>query len=137
MRRRRLFFVFCVLHLALTMQVGAAAHAQPDDPSVEDYVRAEAHYQAVRAAAGEDIPRHVSQRHSAILGLAGVRRNQWRIADAIALLDEPIASRPATPQWVMPSLLLRRANYKMLLNDASAADDGEASARRFEARNMA
>lgn len=92
-------------------------------PSVEDYVRAEAHYETVRAAAGGDIPRHVSQRHSAILGLAGVRRNQWRIADAIALLDQPIASSPATPGWVMPSLLLRRANYKMLLNDASATDD--------------
>ncbi|HUE87348.1 MAG TPA: tetratricopeptide repeat protein [Vicinamibacterales bacterium] len=92
-------------------------------PAIEDYTRAEQHYQAVRAAASSDIPRHLSQRHSAILGLASVRRNQWRIDEAISLLDDPIDSRPATPEWVMPNLLLRRANYKMLVNNPSAMDD--------------
>lgn len=92
-------------------------------PTVEDFAHAEQQYQAVRLSAGTSMPRHVAERHSAILGLASVRRNQWRIDDAIALLDPPIDGRPATPRWVMPSLLLRRANYKMLVNDPTAADD--------------
>ena len=92
-------------------------------PTVEDFARAEQHYEAVRLSAGTSMPRHVAQRHSAILGLASVRRNQWRIDAAIALLDPPIDRQPATPRWVMPSLLLGRANYKMLVNDPSAPDD--------------
>ena len=92
-------------------------------PAIEEFARAEEHYEAVRTSANTSTPRHVAQRHSAILGLAGVRRNQWRLTEAIALLNQPIDNRPATPQWVMPSLLLRRANYKMLVNDWSAEHD--------------
>ena len=92
-------------------------------PAIEEFGRAEEHYEAVRTSANTSTPRHVAQRHSAILGLAGVRRNQWRLDEAIALLNQPIDNRPATPQWVMPSLLLRRANYKTLINDWSAEHD--------------
>jgi tetratricopeptide (TPR) repeat protein len=104
-------------------------------PAIEDFQRAEQHYEAVRAsAAGADSPRHVSQWHSALLGLASVRRNQWRIGEAIALLDSPIEREPETPRWVMPNLLLRRANYKMLVNDPTALDDARRvlSDRRLE-----
>jgi tetratricopeptide (TPR) repeat protein len=92
-------------------------------PAVEDFQRAEHQYEAVRTSASDGSARHISQRHSAILGLASVRRNQWRIDEAIALLNRPVDNAPAEPRWVAPSLLLRRANYRMLVNDPSAIDD--------------
>lgn len=92
-------------------------------PAVEDFGRAEEHYMAVRQRAAGGHARHVSQRHSAILGLASVRRNQWRIEEAAALLTPLINTAPGKPQWILPTLLLRRANYRTLLNDAAGVED--------------
>ena len=93
-------------------------------PAIEEYQRAEQQYAAVRAAAAAgSTARHLSHQHSAILGLASVRRSQWRIAEALDLLTPAVETNPASPSWALPNLLLRRANYKMLLNDPSALAD--------------
>ena len=39
------------------------------------------------------------------------------------MLAPTIDQNPAKPAWVLPTALLRRANYRMLINDANAADD--------------
>jgi tetratricopeptide (TPR) repeat protein len=95
-------------------------------PSVEDYTRAAEQYTAVIAAAREPTPRQVSERLRGILGMANLRRSQWRLEEAIGLLNETIDRPPAQPPWALPAFLLRRANYRMLLNDGAA----EADARR-------
>ena len=64
-----------------------------------------------------------SERHAATLGLAALRRIQWRLDEAIALL-QPTIDRPVDkPAWIVPTFLLQRANYRMLLNDPKAAED--------------
>ena len=92
-------------------------------PAIEEYERAEQELKAVLAATTGAFPRHVAQRYSAVLGLASLRRTQWRIEDAIALLDSALENAPAKPPWILPTLLLRRGNYKMLINDPSAPAD--------------
>ena len=92
-------------------------------PSVEAYQRAAQQYQHVLEAATTASARHVSERYRASLGLANVRRSQWRIEEAIALLGPTIDQKPVTPAWVLPTALLRRANYRMLINDPGAAAD--------------
>lgn len=93
-------------------------------PTVEAYDRAAAQYAAVADAATSGSARHVYDRQRAALGLANLRRSQWRLDEAIALLTPTIEQRPEKPAWVLPVALLRRANYRMLLNDSSA--DGDA-----------
>jgi tetratricopeptide (TPR) repeat protein len=90
-------------------------------PAVEDSVRAGERYQAVmaREEARAGPPR--SARYQARLGLAGSLVEQWRLSDAIALLSATIDARPATPVWVMPTYLLRRANYRALIGDMRTA----------------
>jgi tetratricopeptide (TPR) repeat protein len=92
-------------------------------PVVEDFARSEEHYKIVLAASTGNTLRHIAQRHSAIVGLASLRRSQWRIREAIDLLTGAIESAPAKPAWILPTLLIRRANYRMLTNDPSAAED--------------
>ena len=92
-------------------------------PTVEQFARAEQELNAALSASNGTAARNISERHSAILGLAGLRRVQWRIEDAIQLLNPAISAAPGNPKWVLPSLLLRRGNYKMLINDPTAIDD--------------
>jgi tetratricopeptide (TPR) repeat protein len=92
-------------------------------PTVEQFSRAEREFSAVMHASAGHTLREVAQRSGALLGLASLRRAQWRIDEAIAILDDAVADMPPKPSWVKPAVLLRRANYKMLLNDASASGD--------------
>jgi hypothetical protein len=94
-------------------------------PSVETYDRAAEQYHAIleqkKSATVEDL----EARFRATLGLANLRRSQWRIDDAIALLSPTIDQAPGTPAWVLPTFLIRRANYRALENDPAAATDAE------------
>ncbi len=92
-------------------------------PTVEQFARAEQELNTALSASNGSSARHISERYSAILGLAGLRRVQWRIEDALQLLDPAVANAPRNPKWVLPSLWLRRGNYKMLINDSTATDD--------------
>ncbi|HXG87344.1 MAG TPA: tetratricopeptide repeat protein [Vicinamibacterales bacterium] len=92
-------------------------------PSVEAYDRAAQQYSAVIDAATTGSPRHLAERYRGILGLSSLRRNQWRLDEAVALLTPVIDQQIGQPAWVLPSFLLRRGNYRMLLNDAHAIDD--------------
>ena len=91
-------------------------------PAVEDYAGAGAQYQKVIAAeSGKAQPREALYR--AQLGLASSLQQRWRIDEAIRVLSATIDRRPSTPAWVLPSFLLRRANYRALIGDAGAAED--------------
>ena len=92
-------------------------------PSVEDYARAAEQFESVIAAAPGASPREVSERLRGILGLANLRRSQWRLDEAVRLLNDTIDRAPAQPAWALPTFLLRRANYRMLLNDITAEQD--------------
>jgi tetratricopeptide (TPR) repeat protein len=91
--------------------------------TVEDYTGAASQYHAVIGSSRETTPRQLSEKYRALLGLANVRRTEWRIDEAITLLTQAINEQPSKPAWVMPNLLLRRANYRMLLNDTEAEAD--------------
>lgn len=94
-----------------------------EHPTVEAFDRAAAQYAAVMDRATTPSLQHVADRHRAVLGMAGLRRSQWRLDEAVALLT-PVIDRPlAKPAWVLPAFLLRRANYRMLLNDRGASED--------------
>lgn len=94
-------------------------------PTVERYDEAAAQYTLIfeqkKSASVEDL----EARYRATVGLANLRRTQWQLDEAIALLSPVIDQQPAKPQWVMPTFLIRRANYRALLNDAGAASDAE------------
>jgi tetratricopeptide (TPR) repeat protein len=92
-------------------------------PTVEAYDRAEQQYAAVVKAATTSSLRHVANRYRAVLGLSSLRRSEWRLDEAIALATNIIDQKIEKPSWLYPSALLRRANYRMLLNDTSAIDD--------------
>ena len=92
-------------------------------PTVEAYSRAAEQYAAVINAATSMSARDTYDRQRAAIGLANLRRSQWRIEEAIALLAPTIDQKPQTPAWVLPIALLRRANYRMVLNDPAAGDD--------------
>jgi tetratricopeptide (TPR) repeat protein len=97
-----------------------------ESPAVESFDRAAATYE--RIVASEDhrpgAPR--AARYQARLGLASALLSQWRSSESIAVLDAAIAQKPEQPLWVMPNLLLRRANYRALSNDPGADADVEA-----------
>jgi hypothetical protein len=92
-------------------------------PTVEAYDRAAAQYRAVIDHAQSTSLVAQSERLAATLGLAALRRIQWRLDEAIALLQPTIDHPVEQPAWVVPTFLLQRANYRMLLNDPKAAED--------------
>jgi hypothetical protein len=92
-------------------------------PTVEAYDRAEAQYRAILQTSSSSSMRHVSERHRAIAGLAALRRSEWRLDEAVQLLTPVIDRQIRKPEWIHPTLLLQRASYRMLLNDAGAAHD--------------
>ena len=83
-------------------------------PAVEAYDRAAEQYNAVLERSTGLSMEHVIARHRATLGMANLRRSQWRLEDGIALLTPTIDQKPETPAWVLPNFLLRRANYRAL-----------------------
>ena len=92
-------------------------------PTIEDYARAEQQYRAILANATSSSLLDQSDRQRATLELAQLRRTQWRLDDAIALLNPVIDSNPAKPEWIQPTFLLNRASFRMLVNDPAAGDD--------------
>jgi hypothetical protein len=92
--------------------------------AVDDYRRAGEIYQRVADRRKNDETPDAAQAHyRAVLSVASTRTSEWRIGDAIAVLTPVIDARVAQPTWVMPTFLLRRANYRALVGDAGAADD--------------
>ena len=92
-------------------------------PTVEAYDRAAAQSRAVIDHAQSTSLVGQSERLAATLGLAALRRIQWRLDEAVALLQPTIDHPVEKPAWVVPTFLLQRANYRMLLNDPKAAED--------------
>jgi hypothetical protein len=91
-------------------------------PAVEDYAGAAAQFERIIAAESRRAePRDALYR--AQLGLSSSLAQQWRHDEAIRVLSATIDRKPSTPAWVMPSFLLRRANYRALAADAGAIDD--------------
>jgi len=97
-------------------------------PAIEDYEAAARRYEAVIAREGRRTEARVS-RYRARIGLAGARFQQWRLDDAIAALTQIIDAGPHTFRGTVPNALLRRGNYRALLDDPRAIDD----ARRVKA----
>ena len=96
-------------------------------PALEDRDRAAEIYQGLIDRAPNDTDLDTTAgRLRATIGLAAVRQEQWRLADAIALLTPIIESRIERPSWVIPQTLLRRGNYRALLNDPTAVADAKA-----------
>jgi tetratricopeptide (TPR) repeat protein len=93
---------------------------------LEDRARAAGVYQSLIDRRKDDKTLEEAATHyNAILGLAGVRQEEWRTDDAIATITPVIDAKVAVPDWVVPQFLIRRSNYKMLLNDPKAADDAK------------
>ena len=96
-------------------------------PALEDRDRAAEIYQGLIDRAPNDAGLDTTAgRLRATIGLAAVRQEQWRLADAIALLTPIIESRIERPSWAIPQTLLRRGNYRALLNDPAAVADAKA-----------
>jgi tetratricopeptide (TPR) repeat protein len=95
-----------------------------ESPAIEDHGRAAATYEVIVARRqGDSTLDEASARYRAILGLAGARFDAWRCEDALELLTRVIDAHPPRPVWVLPRYLLRRANYRALMNDPRAGDD--------------
>jgi hypothetical protein len=93
-------------------------------PALEQYDRAGDVYQAVaNRHAGDTTADGLNTRYRATQALAGQRFEMWRVDDAIAALTPAIDAAVRAPDWVLPQFLLRRANYRALLDDPKAADD--------------
>ena len=93
-------------------------------PSFESFDRAAAAYQEVVDRRRVDSsPDGSAARYLALFGLSDARFNQWRLDDAIAALAAPIAAGVRNPSWVLPQFLLRRGNYRALIDDPAAAED--------------
>jgi len=67
----------------------------------------------------------VTARARALYGLASARFDAWRCDEALGILSETIDAPGAAPDWVLPRFLLRRAGYRLLLNDRHAGEDAQ------------
>jgi tetratricopeptide (TPR) repeat protein len=94
-----------------------------ESPAIEDFERAAATYERIIAYEDHRPGRERPAKYQARLGLSSARFSRWRVDESLAVLDDLIARQPAEPAWVMPNALLRRANYRALLNRADAEDD--------------
>jgi tetratricopeptide (TPR) repeat protein len=86
-------------------------------PSMDDRPRAGQVYEKVIARPPDGSPDAASARANAILGLATTQFEDWRCDEAIATLTKYIDEHAVTPDWIWPSLLIRRANYRAVMND--------------------
>jgi hypothetical protein len=95
-------------------------------PAFEDRDEAAALYQHVIDRNRRDATIDAeSARLRATLALAAVRQEQWRLDEAIALVTPIVQSGVTRPAWALPQALLRRSNYRALLDDAAAAEDAK------------
>ena len=94
-----------------------------ESPAVEDFERAAATYERIIVSEDHRLGPERPAKYQARLGLASARFSRWRVDESLAVLDDLIAKQPAEPAWLMPNALLRRANYRALLNRADADDD--------------
>jgi tetratricopeptide (TPR) repeat protein len=93
-------------------------------PALEDHDRAADVYVAIIRRRQNDVsPDGAASRYRATIALASERVDQGRTQDAIAILTGVIDANVRKPEWVAPLSLLRRGNFRALLNDAGAADD--------------
>jgi tetratricopeptide (TPR) repeat protein len=93
-------------------------------PAVEARDLAGRVYQGVVDRHGlDDTNDGVTARARALYGLAGARFDAWRCDEALGILSKTIDAPGAAPDWVLPRFLLRRAGYRLLLNDGHAGDD--------------
>jgi tetratricopeptide (TPR) repeat protein len=93
-------------------------------PLIEDRARAAAVYQGlVDRRRGDTSPEWAGSHYSAVLGLANLRRDEWRLDDAIAMLAPTVDAKVSTPDWVLPQFLIHRASYRAVRNDPAAGDD--------------
>ena len=95
-------------------------------PGVEQRDRAGQVYEGVLERHRADAtPDGAAARARASYGLAGARFDAWRCDEAMAILNRTIDAPANLPDWVLPRFLLRRAGYRMLLNDPGAAADAK------------
>ena len=93
-------------------------------PGLEDRNRAAAIYQQIADRRRTDESAEgLAARYNALSAVAGARVDQWRVDEAIAVLTPVIDANVRKPDWVLPQFLLRRGNYRALLNDPAAAED--------------
>lgn len=93
-------------------------------PALEDYDCAADYFGLVLQRAQSGHPYYIGGiRYQALLGLAEVRASEWRLAEAVAMLDPVIEAGVADPAWVLPRSRLARGYYRALLNDPEAAED--------------
>jgi hypothetical protein len=95
-------------------------------PLIEDRAHAAEVYQGIIERRRSDkTTEGAKSYYNAVLALAQLKRDEWRVEDAIATLTPIIDSKVTTPDWVMPQFLLRRASYRTTLNDPTAEDDAK------------
>jgi hypothetical protein len=94
-------------------------------PTVEAYDRAAELYNGIIEQKKSGSVEDLEARYRATIGLANLRRSQWRLDEAIALLTPAIEQNVAKPEWVLPTFLIRRSNYRALLNDPGATGDSQ------------
>lgn len=93
-------------------------------PALEDHGRAADVYASIVHRHQGDTTLHGSAtRYRAQFALANQRVEQARLEEAIGLITPIVDASVTKPDWVAPLALLRRANYRALLNDAGAGDD--------------
>lgn len=92
-------------------------------PAVEAYDRAAEQYAAVIERSTGSSAEQLRARYRATFGMANLKRSQWRLDEAVALLTPAIDQKVDKPAWVLPNFLIRRANYRALLNDPGAVED--------------
>ncbi|HKV98683.1 MAG TPA: tetratricopeptide repeat protein [Vicinamibacterales bacterium] len=93
-------------------------------PMFEDRVQAAAVYQSIidRRKGDRSVDGEVSY-FTSVLALASVQVDDWRVDNAVSTLTTIIDAPGSTQDWVLPTFLLRRANYRGLQNDPAAGDD--------------
>src|SRR5262245_22060254 len=95
-------------------------------PLIEDRTRAAAVYQSIiDRRRGDTTKDGASAYYNAVLSQAQLKRDEWRVQDAIATLNPIIETKVTTPDWVMPRFLLQRASYRNTLNDPVAEEDAK------------
>jgi tetratricopeptide (TPR) repeat protein len=93
-------------------------------PALEDHARAADVYTGIiRRRQNDTSPDGLAARYRATIALASERADQGRSEEAVALLTRVIDANVRKPEWVAPLSLIRRANFRALLNDAGAVDD--------------
>jgi hypothetical protein len=109
------------------------------NPMIEDFDRTAAICAGVAERAEAGHPNYGgSVRYHALTWLARARQQQWRLEEAAASLTPVIDAGVTKPEWVAPSFLNSRGNYRALAGDAKAAEDfqrvlGEAKWKRWHA----